>query len=154
MPSIIAPAVAAAEKKPLPMRPTPHERDGRQPCPDPGRPHAQTHHTPTAEPDSMILEALRRVIDEQIGPRSVGAIYSNTDGAFEVLTVVRDPAQARALLRRRCAQWALIVQDVLRPGAKPFAIGSVWTTSDVLLRPDVDEARRRVQQGGRGGGTR
>ncbi|QKW55035.1 hypothetical protein [Streptomyces buecherae] len=28
------------DRPPLPMRPTPHERDGRQPLPTPGRPHA------------------------------------------------------------------------------------------------------------------
>jgi hypothetical protein len=84
--------------------------------------------------DSTTPEALRRVVDEQIGPRSEGAIYQNQDGAFEVIAVVRDPEHAGELLRRRCAQWALIVKDVLRPGGEPFAIGSVWTTSDYLVR--------------------
>jgi hypothetical protein len=82
----------------------------------------------------MILEALRRVVDDQIGPRLPGAIYQNVDGAFEVLALVRDPERARTLLRRRAAQWALIVKDVLRPDGEPFAIGSVWTTSDYLVR--------------------
>lgn len=85
-------------------------------------------------PDSTTLDALRRVIDEQIGPRQPGAIYQNQDGAFEVIALVRDPKKARELLKRRCAQWALIVKDVLRPGAEPFVIGSAWTTSDYLVR--------------------
>jgi hypothetical protein len=89
---------------------------------------------PAAEPDSMIVEALRRVVADQIGPRMPGAIYQNSDGAFEVLAVIRDREQARALLRRRSAQWAVIVKDVLRPGAEPFPVGSVWTTSDHLVR--------------------
>lgn len=89
---------------------------------------------PAAEPDPMILEALRRVVDDQIGPRTPGSIYQNVDGAFEVLAVIRDPQRARELLGRRGAQWALVVKDVLRPGAEPFAIGSVWTTSDYLVR--------------------
>ncbi|MFJ4851688.1 hypothetical protein [Streptomyces sp. NPDC088733] len=32
--------ITAQGKPQLPMRPTPHERDGRQPQPEPGRPHA------------------------------------------------------------------------------------------------------------------
>ncbi|MER5950201.1 hypothetical protein ABT127_29530 [Streptomyces sp. NPDC001904] len=84
--------------------------------------------------DVTIRRGLQRVIDAQIGPRGVGAIYHNVDGAFEVVAVVRDHARAKALLNRRCAQWALIVKDVLRSGAEPFAIGSAWTTSDILVR--------------------
>ncbi|MCL7430141.1 hypothetical protein [Streptomyces sp. YS415] len=87
-----------------------------------------------AEPDPMTVEALRRVVDDQIGPRARGAIYQNVDGAFEVLAVIRDPERARALLGRRGAQWAVIVKDVLRPGAEPFAVCSAWTTSDYLVR--------------------
>ncbi|MFI9311374.1 hypothetical protein [Streptomyces triculaminicus] len=93
---------------------------------------------PTTDPATD--EALRRVIDAQIGPRRPGAIYQNQAGAFEVLALVCDPEQARALLRRRCAQWALIVRDVLRPNAEPFVVGSVWTTSDRLVR-EANNAR-------------
>jgi hypothetical protein len=89
---------------------------------------------PAAEPDPMTLEALRRVVNDQIGPRTPGSIYQNVDGAFEVLAVIRDPERARALLGRRSARWALVVKDVLRPGAEPFAVGSVWSTSDFLVR--------------------
>ncbi|MFI1568351.1 hypothetical protein ACH4ZX_35935 [Streptomyces sp. NPDC020490] len=78
--------------------------------------------------------ALPRTVDEEIGPRQPGAIYQNASGAFEVIALVRDPEKARELLKRGCAQWALIVKDVLRPGAEPFVIGSVWTTSDYLVR--------------------
>lgn len=98
----------------------------------------QTPPPPAAEPDPMILEALRRVIDDQIGPRGPGALYQNIDGAFEVLAVVRNPERARALLRRRCAQWAVIVRDVLRADGEPFAVGSVWTTEDRLVRAADD----------------
>jgi hypothetical protein len=98
---------------------------------------SMTHPLPrpaAASGETTTLEALRRVVDEQIGPRDTGAIYQNSEGAFEVLAVVRDPQRARELLKRRCAQWALIVKDVLRPGGEPFAIGTVWTTSDHLVR--------------------
>ncbi len=79
-------------------------------------------------------EALRRVVDSQIGPRGVGAVYQNVDGAFEVVELIRDPQRARQLLRRRSAQWALIVRDQLRRDAQPFVIGSAWTSADRLLQ--------------------
>jgi len=33
--------MTAADRPPLPQRPTPHERDGRQPVPAPARPHSR-----------------------------------------------------------------------------------------------------------------
>lgn len=131
MPSMMTLPPVLDDRPPLPVRPTPHERDGRQPTTPGGRPHPRQHAT-TADPST--LEALRRVINHQIGPRAAGAIYQNSDGAFEVVAVVRDPQRARELLKRRCAQWALIVRDVLRPDGEPFVVGSVWTTSDHLVR--------------------
>ncbi|MFD8762333.1 hypothetical protein ACFV03_25630 [Streptomyces mirabilis] len=133
MTALITPAENAS-RPPLPRRPIPHERTPDRPTPSGGQPHPRTAHT-TGDP--MILEALRRVVDDQIGPRRAGAIYQNTDGAFEVIAVIRDPERARGLLKRRCAQWALIVRDVLRPDGEPFVIGSVWTTSDHLVREAV-----------------
>ncbi|MFF7566618.1 hypothetical protein ACFZB4_42515 [Streptomyces pseudovenezuelae] len=138
MPSIMTLQPVLDDRPQLPSRPAPHERDGRQGTPSGGRPHPQAHAAP---PDPSTLEALRRVVDAQIGPRGVGAIYQNSDGAFEVIAVIRDPAMARGLLKRRCAQWALIVKDVTRAGGEPFAIGSVWTTSDYLVR-EADNVRR------------
>jgi hypothetical protein len=79
-------------------------------------------------------EAGRSVVDTQIGPRRQGVVYQNTDGAFEVLDVVRDPQRARELLGRRSARWALVVRDVLRHDGRPFAVGSVWTSADQLVR--------------------
>jgi hypothetical protein len=79
-------------------------------------------------------ELLRHAIDTQIGPRTEGAIYENVDGIFLILDVVRDPQRARELLGRRSAQWALVVRDVLRHDGQPFAVGSVWTSADQLVR--------------------
>ncbi|MEU0060402.1 hypothetical protein [Streptomyces sp. NPDC006334] len=96
---------------------TPHEHDGRKDTPpSSGRPHSH-------------------YLAEQIGPRRPGAIYQNVDGRFEVLVLITDPAEAARLLRRNSARWAVIVRDTLRPDGIPFAVGSVWTTSDYLIRP-------------------
>ncbi|SEE67820.1 hypothetical protein SAMN05216532_8350 [Streptomyces sp. 2231.1] len=88
--------------------------------------------------DPMTLAALRQVINDQIGPRRPGAIYQNIDGCFEVLALVTVPADAAQLLRRAAARWAVVVRDTLRPDGQPFAVGSVWTTSDYLIRPALD----------------
>ncbi|MFF8939216.1 hypothetical protein ACF08O_31765 [Streptomyces paradoxus] len=122
MASMTPPALAES-RPPLPIRPTPHERDGRQGGSDAGRPHPQ-----------QVTSGPARV-EREIGPREPGAIYKNVDGAFEVLEVTRDPERARTLLGRGSAQWALIVKDVLRQGAEPFVVGSIWTTSDHVIRP-------------------
>ncbi|WP_079275081.1 hypothetical protein [Streptomyces phaeoluteigriseus] len=83
----------------------------------------------------MNVFALPHSIDNEIGPRRPGAIYQNTDGRFEVLALITDPAAAAQLLRRDSAHWAVIVRDTLRPDGQPYAVGSVWTTSDYLIRP-------------------
>ncbi len=126
---------AVDDRPPLPMRPMPHERDGREgdPQPAPARPHPQESFS-TAAPDPSTSEALRRVVEAQIGPRRGGAIYQNATSAFEVVAVVRDPERARELLNRRCARWAVIVRDVFRADAEPFAVGSVWASTDLLVR--------------------
>jgi hypothetical protein len=71
---------------------------------------------------------------QAIGPRSEGAIYENVDGAFRVLELVTDPGKARELLHRQAARFAVVVQDVRREDGQPFAVGSVWTTSDRLIK--------------------
>ncbi|MDT0412736.1 MULTISPECIES: hypothetical protein [Streptomyces] len=71
---------------------------------------------------------------EQIGPRTPGAIYRTSDGVFEVLDLIVAPDLASALLLRRSARWAVIVRDLVRPGAQPFAVGSVWTSADQLIQ--------------------
>lgn len=75
---------------------------------------------------------------DEIGPRRPGAIYQNADGRFEVLVLVTNRADAAQLLRRTAAQWAVIVRDTLRPDGQPFAVGTVWTDSDYLIRPAPD----------------
>ncbi|MCL3998181.1 hypothetical protein [Streptomyces lavenduligriseus] len=77
----------------------------------------------------------RPSVQDEIGPRQPGAIYQTSEGRFEVLVLVTDPADAAQLLRRDAARWAVIVRDTLRPDAQPFAVGTVWTDSDYLIRP-------------------
>ncbi|MER5200513.1 hypothetical protein ACWD3J_44130 [Streptomyces sp. NPDC002755] len=80
------------------------------------------------------LITLPRTAADEIGPRRPGAIYQNSDGRFEVLALITNPREAAQLLRRASARWAVIVRDTLRPDGQPFAVGSVWATSDYLLR--------------------
>jgi hypothetical protein len=79
-------------------------------------------------------------VSQEIGPRTEGAIYENIDGAFKVLELVTDHAKARELLHRRSAQFAVVVRDLRREDGQPFAVGSVWTTSDRLLKAGADDA--------------
>ncbi|WP_239590520.1 hypothetical protein [Streptomyces aureoverticillatus] len=111
---------AVTENRP-PVRPLPH---GRRPRPDGGG----------ARPRSCHLR-VDATVERGVGPRRPGAIYQNVDGRFEVLALITRPREAAALLRRDSARWALIVRDTLRPDGEPFAIGSVWTVSDYLIRP-------------------
>jgi hypothetical protein len=83
---------------------------------------------------SQADEALARVVADEIGPRRPGVVYDNTDGIFQVLEVVTDRSEARRILRRRAAQFAVIIRDVIREGAEPFAVGTVWTPSDRVLK--------------------
>ncbi|KDN74820.1 hypothetical protein DF19_27430 [Streptomyces olindensis] len=131
-------------RPPLPVRPTPHERDGRQPQTGGGRPHPQhtSRHDDTDHPalpdrsrSMMPVTVALPSTEQEIGPRRPGAIYQNVDGRFEVLALITDPREAAKLLRRDSARWAVIVRDTLRPDGQPFAVGSVWTTSDYLIRP-------------------
>lgn len=87
-----------------------------------------------ADTDQVTVEALRRVVAAQIGPRQPGAIYRNIDGEFQVIDLTTDRTEARRLLKRRSAQFAITVIDTLRDGAEPFTIGSVWTSSDQLIK--------------------
>lgn len=94
---------------------------------------------PSKPAGSVSVEAdmndlLRQVVAQQIGPRRPGVIYDNVDGRFEVLNVITDPNEARRILRRKAAQFAVIIRDTLRSDGQPFPVGSVWTGSDRVLK--------------------
>lgn len=78
--------------------------------------------------------ALNQVVADEIGPRRPGVLYGNVDGVFKVLNVTTDRDEARRILKRRAAQFAITVIDVLRPDAEPFTICTVWTGSDRVLK--------------------
>ncbi|QBJ94448.1 hypothetical protein D0Z67_29200 (plasmid) [Streptomyces seoulensis] len=77
-------------------------------------------------------EALRRVTAQQIGPRRPGTVYDNATGLFQVIAVVTDPSEARRILRRNAARFAVLVQD-LHTNATHYT-GATWTGSDRVLK--------------------
>lgn len=68
----------------------------------------------------------------EIGPRAVGTVYDNASGAFRVLAVVTDPSEARRILRRNAARFAILVRDC-HAGTEHYT-GAIWTGSDRVLR--------------------
>ncbi|MFE4915833.1 hypothetical protein ACFRCX_30475 [Streptomyces sp. NPDC056652] len=87
---------------------------------------------PTSPAPSEMDEALRQVVAQQIGPRRPGVTYDNVDGIFTVLDVTTNPSEARRILRRRAAQFAVTVHDHLTDTVS--TIGTVWTGSDRVLK--------------------
>jgi hypothetical protein len=88
--------------------------------------------TPSINPDSTHDEALRRVVAEQIGPRQSGVVYYDGSRLVQVRRVIADLAEARRVLRRRAAQFAIEVVD-LHTGDQHYT-GAVWTGSDRVLK--------------------
>ncbi|WP_331746837.1 hypothetical protein [Streptomyces sp. NBC_00842] len=88
--------------------------------------------SPSTTSDLDINEALCRVVAGQIGPRKPGVVYDNADGIYEVLQVVTDRTQARRILKRRAAQFAIVVHD--RSANTVGAIGTAWTGSDRVVK--------------------
>ncbi|MEU3656436.1 hypothetical protein AB0E67_27240 [Streptomyces sp. NPDC032161] len=77
-------------------------------------------------------EALRRVVVDQIGPRKPGVVYSTADGIYEVLGVTTDRDEARRILKRRAAQFAIVVHD--QTANTVGAICTAWTSSGRVLK--------------------
>ena len=68
----------------------------------------------------------------QIGPRRPGTVYDNASGMFRVLAVVTDPSEARRILRRNAARFAVLVED-LHTASRHYT-GATWTGSDRVLK--------------------
>jgi hypothetical protein len=77
-------------------------------------------------------EALRRVTATGIGPRQPGTVYYDGDRMVRVEAVVTDPSEARRILRRRSARFAVLIRD-LHAGTSRYT-GAVWTGSDRVLK--------------------
>lgn len=77
-------------------------------------------------------EALRQVVAAEIGPRRPGTVYDNATGLFRVVAVITDPSEARRILKRRAARFAVLVRD-LHAGTEHYT-GAVWTGSDRVLK--------------------
>ena len=68
----------------------------------------------------------------QIGPRTPGMVYDNAAGMYRVLAVVTEPSEARRILKRHAARFAVLVQD-MHTSATHYT-GAVWTGSDRVLK--------------------
>jgi hypothetical protein len=77
-------------------------------------------------------EALRRVTQSQIGPRRPGVVYYDGPRMVQVKAVITDLAEARRVLRRNSARFAVRVVD-LHAGTEHYT-GAVWTGSDRVLK--------------------
>lgn len=71
-------------------------------------------------------------IHTQLVPRTPGTVYDNASGTFEVRAVVTDLAEARRILRRQSARFAVLIRD-LHAGTEHYT-GAVWTGSDRVLK--------------------
>lgn len=81
---------------------------------------------------SQADEALRRVTASQIGPRRPGIVYYDGSRMVEVKAVITDLTEARRVLKRHAARFAVLIQD-LHDGSERYT-GTVWTGSDRVLK--------------------
>lgn len=77
-------------------------------------------------------EFLRRSITEDIGPREPGVVYYDGPNLVRVDAVITDQSEARRILRRRSAQYAIQITD-LCTGTSRYT-GAIWTGSDRVLK--------------------
>ena len=77
-------------------------------------------------------EALARSVAADIGPRTEGVVYYDGPRLVQVHQVVTDRTEARRILKRRAAQFAVIVRDQ-HTGCQ-YATCTVWTGSDRVLK--------------------
>lgn len=77
-------------------------------------------------------EALRRVTASQIGPRQPGTVYYDGGRMVEVRAVITDLTEARRILRRQAARFAILIRD-LHAGTEHYT-GATWTGSDRVLK--------------------
>ncbi|MEW2393040.1 hypothetical protein AB0933_32235 [Streptomyces venezuelae] len=83
---------------------------------------------PATQPD----EALDRSVAADIGPRTEGVVYYDGPRLVQVRRVITDRDQARRILKRRAAQFAVIVHD--QHANTEYATCAVWTGTDRVLK--------------------
>lgn len=81
---------------------------------------------------SDLGDNVTQVITDQLGPRTPGTVYYDGPRLVEVRAVVTDPSEARRILRRHSARFAVLVRD-LHAGTEHYT-GAVWTGSDRVLK--------------------
>lgn len=69
---------------------------------------------------------------DQIGPRVPGTVYYDGPHLVEVRAVITEPTEARRILKRHSARFAVLVRD-LHAGTEHYT-GAVWTGSDRVLK--------------------
>jgi hypothetical protein len=87
---------------------------------------------PVSSATTQADEALRRVTASQIGPRRPGTVYYDGSRMVEVKAVITDLAEARRILRRNAARFAVLIED-LHTGTSRYT-GAIWTGSDRVLK--------------------
>jgi len=78
------------------------------------------------------LDTPTTTITAQIGPREPGVVYYDGGRLVEVKAVVTDLGEARRVLRRRSARFAVLVED--QHAGTAYYTGAVWTGSDRVLK--------------------
>ena len=68
----------------------------------------------------------------QIGPRTPGVVYYDGPALVQVLGVVTEPSEARRILSRHSARFAILIRD-LHAGTEHYT-GAVWTGSDRVIK--------------------
>lgn len=69
---------------------------------------------------------------EQIGPRAEGVVYYDGPRMVQVRAVVTSPSEARRILKRHAARFAVLVRDI--HAGTEYYTGAVWTGSDRILK--------------------
>lgn len=83
-------------------------------------------------PDEQHSTASAVSVTAQIGPRAAGTVYYDGPRMVQVQDVITDPSEARRILRRNAAQYAIHVVD-LHAGTEYYT-GAVWTGSDRVIK--------------------
>jgi hypothetical protein len=78
------------------------------------------------------LDTPTTTITAQIGPREPGVVYYDGGRMVEVRAVITDLTEARRVLKRKAARFAVLVRD-LHAGTEHYT-GAVWTGSDRVLK--------------------